>query len=221
MVHIGLTPHTQKEPTQPTQGASLTQKHKKGQIGDTLRAAGRVARPSMLTSRDDGRDREPRGSRGVGCPCHACRQTRRRVPPRGRAGRPHPPPVGALGEPSGRRTFVVLFVVLVDFAGAGRRFLVPSHEPLRKPLVAAGSLPWPRIGSDELRIGWAENHVVLRRAELREQPKNHMKVGTARAQLHCVRTFRLGYRIPGPCPNQVGIVPPAVDLLVSERRLDI
>ena len=69
--------------------------------------------------------------------------------------------------------------------------------------MAAGSLPWPRIGSDELRIGWAENHVVLRRAELREQPKNHMKVGTARAQLHCVRTFRLGYRIPGPCPNQV------------------
>ena len=95
----------------------------------------------MLTSRDDGRDREPRGSRGVGCPCHACRQTRRRVPPRGRAGRPHPPPVGALGEPSGRRTFVVLFVVLVDFAGAGRRFLVPSHEPLRKPLAVRGESP--------------------------------------------------------------------------------
>ena len=44
MVHIGLTPHTQKEPTQPTQGVSLTQKHKRGSNrGHTTRSRARGA----------------------------------------------------------------------------------------------------------------------------------------------------------------------------------
>ena len=39
---------------------------------------------------------QARRGRGMGCPRNPCLQTSRRVPPRGRASRPHPPPVGAL-----------------------------------------------------------------------------------------------------------------------------
>ena len=44
-----------------------------------------------LTSR-----REPRSRRGVGCTRHPCRQASLRVSLRRGAGRPHPPPLGAL-----------------------------------------------------------------------------------------------------------------------------
>ena len=57
-----------------------------------------LSRPGR-PGRDRGRDRQPRRGRGVGCAGDPCRHTRGRVSPRRRAGRPHPPPVGALSAP--------------------------------------------------------------------------------------------------------------------------
>ena len=66
---------------------------------DTMRARAvkaDEARGPGRPGRDRGRDRQPRRGRGVGCAGGPCRHTGRPVPPRGRAGRPHPAPVGAL-----------------------------------------------------------------------------------------------------------------------------
>ena len=123
------------------------------------RQSGRGARRDGRAGRDDGHDREPRGSRGLGCPRDPCRRPGRRLPPRGSAGRPHQAPVGALGEPPqlvrdithrGQATPAV-----GDCPASG-----PASEPALREAIEAPRGPFARPGAAQgvLRAkssGWA------------------------------------------------------------------